>query len=57
MKEFWIYQMEYTHKVIVQIIEQLSRQRCIENTVKHLRWSVCKKQRGGGGGGFDKGTS
>ena len=24
--------------------------RCIENTVKHLRWSVCKRQRGGGGG-------
>ena len=49
MKEFWIYQMEYTHKVIVQIVEQLSRQRCIQNTVKHLRWSVCKRQRGGGG--------
>ena len=24
----------------VQITEQLLRQRCIKNTVKHLRWSI-----------------
>ena len=32
------------HKVTVQITEQLSRQRCVQNTVKHLRWSVLQKE-------------
>ena len=32
------------HKVTVQITEQLSRQRRIPNTVKHLRWSILQKE-------------
>ena len=30
----------YSNKGIVQIPEQLSTQRSIHNTAKHLRWSV-----------------
>ena len=33
-----------THKVTVQITEQLSRQRRIQNTVEHLRWRVLRKE-------------
>ena len=36
------------HKVIVEITEQLLRQRCIQKTVKYLRWSVLQKGRGEG---------
>ena len=32
------------HKVTVQITERLSRQRHIQNNVKHLRWSVTEKK-------------
>ena len=32
------------HKATVQMTEQLSRQGCIQGTVKHLRWSVLQKQ-------------
>ena len=32
------------HSITVQITEQLSRQSCIQNTVKHLRWSVLQKE-------------
>ena len=41
MPEFWMCLMQYiAHKIILQIIEQLPRQRPIQNTAKHLRWSV-----------------
>ena len=60
--------MQHIHKVTVQIVEQLSRHRLIQNTVKHLRWNILQmKSEGVGGGGgagggaelglFDKGTS
>ena len=32
------------NKVIVQITEKLPRQRRVQNTVKHLRWSVLHKK-------------
>ena len=32
------------NKVIVQITEKLPRQRRVQNTVKHLRWSVLHKE-------------
>ena len=44
MPEFWMCPMQYIHKVIVQITEQLSRQRHIQNIVKHLRWTVLKRE-------------
>ena len=31
-------------KATAQMTEQLSRQRCIQGTVKNLRWSVLQKQ-------------
>ena len=31
-------------KATAQMTELLSRQRCIQGTVKHLRWSVLQKQ-------------
>ena len=53
--------MQYIHKGIVLITERLSRQRRIQNTVKHLRWSVLQKNKGAGNavelGSFDKDTS
>ena len=48
--ECWLYLIsEYIwcstgHKVTVQITEQLSRQKCIQNTVKHWRLSVLQKE-------------
>ena len=37
--------MQYiAFKVTVQFAEQLPRQRHIQNTVKHLRWSVLQKE-------------
>ena len=32
------------NKITVQITEQLSRKKRIQNTVKHLRWSVLQKE-------------
>ena len=53
--------MQYIHKGIGLITERLSRQRRIQNTVKHLRWSVLQKNKGAGNavelGSFDKDTS
>ena len=53
--------IQYIHKVTVQITEPLWRQRRIQNTVKHLRWSVLQKNKGAGNavelGAFGKGTS
>ena len=40
MPEFSMSLMQYKHKVPVQIMEQLSRQRRIQNTIKHFKWSL-----------------
>ena len=49
------------YKVTVQITEELLRQRHVQNTVKHLRWSILQKKKkkkpqykcaGKGGGEF-----
>ena len=44
MPEFWMCLMLYIAKATVQITEQLSRKRGIQNTAKHLRWSVLQKE-------------
>ena len=43
MSEFWTYLVQYIHKITVQITEQLSRQRRIQNPVKHVRWITLQK--------------
>ena len=35
---------EYIRVLNMSVTEQLSRQRPIQNTVKHLRWSVLQKE-------------
>ena len=40
LKKFWMCLMQYIHKATVQITEQLSKQRRIQNTVKHLLLSA-----------------
>ena len=44
MPDFWMcLTQNIIYKVFVQITEQLSKQRRIQNTVKHLRWRVLQK--------------
>ena len=48
MQELEMCLIEYIHEVAVQIVEQLLRHRHIQNTVKHLRWSILQKAKWGG---------
>ena len=44
MPEFWMCLYGALRKVIVQITKKLLRPRRIQNTAKHLRWSILQKE-------------
>ena len=44
MPEFFNESDAKQHKITVNITEQLSRKRCLQNTVKHLRWNALQKE-------------